>query len=659
MQGDQQEVHLRDYWRVVLKRRWTVLSVFVILVSTATIATFTMKPVYRSSAQLLIERENPNVVSIEDVLAVDAASTDYYQTQYEILKSENLARRVIHKLDLGHRREFVSGTSGGWRSLFSPAAESAAPEPDPEAQERHLIGAFQGRLQVTPKRNSRLVTVSFDSLDPRLSAEAVNTLAEEYIQYSIETKISASREARTWLDLQVEEMREKVRKAEEAFEDFKQTIPQRIMARVASSTATGEMENRPEVVNSPFIQELRAEEIKLSAKLAEISKKYGPKHPQIIQLTSQLDTLRERMGREIKRVVAAVLIEESPEYLLLKREAEANRHLYEVLLTRLKETTVTENLPQSNIVIVDQAQVPEFPVRPRKRTNVLLSIVLGLACGIGLAFFFEYLNNTIEGPEDIDRLLRVPFLGAVPAVRKPRADRPVETMMIHSSHSPQAEAYRTIRTGLRLALADRQPRVILVTSPAPFDGKTTTSTNLAIAMAQAGSSVLLMDGDLRKPSIHQFFDLDNGKGLSSILIGEGSIENTIRQTSTPLLSLLSTGPLPPNPAELLGSQRMKDFIAGISDRFDRIVIDSAPLMPVADSILLAMLADGVVLVVKESATRRDIAVNACRRLAESNAKILGAVLNNVDMKHGGYYFYPYYRYSHAENDSQASGSRPA
>ncbi len=649
-----QQPHLRDYLRVLHKRRWTVIAAFIMVVTVVTIATFTTTPVYRATAQLLIDRDDPNVVSIQEVLAVDAASMGYYQTQYEILKSENLARRVVNRLHLERHPDFAAIPQEDGKSLFEKSGASEPLVESPKAREKRLIRGFRGALKVSPIRNSQLVNLSFESHDPKLSADAVNALSDEYIRYSMEVKFEASREARVWLDSEVEEMRAKVEKAEGAFESFKQTIPRQIMSRVESGTATREMENRPEVVNNAFIQELRAEEIKLSARLSELSTKYGPRHPQIIQLSSQLSTLRDLMDREIKRVVAAVIIVQSPEYLLRKREAETNRKLYEVLLTRLKETTITENLPQSNIHIVDIAQVPDHPVKPRKRRNLLFSVVMGLMLGTGLAFFFEYLDNTIKSPEEIERYMRVPFLGAVPTARKAKNGGAIELIMAHTPKSPHAEAYRTIRTGVLLAMAERQPRVILVTSPGPLEGKTTTAANLAVAMAQSGSSVLLIDGDLRKPRIHRVFEQDNAKGLSTVLVGETSLEVAVRQSAFPLLSLLTTGPLPPNPAELLGSKRMRDLISDLSKQFDRIVIDSPPAVPVTDSILLGMLCDGVLLVIKESHTTKDMAVNAGRRLADSRTKILGAVLNDVDLKRNGYYYYPYYRYYERENEEVRS-----
>jgi succinoglycan biosynthesis transport protein ExoP len=650
----EQEVHLRDYLRVLQKRRWTVIAFFVILVTTVAVGTFTARPVYRSAVQILIERENPNVVSIQEVLAIDATATDYYQTQYEILKSETLARRVIQRLQLDRHPEFQESASDPDGSSQTATEEKG----------RRLLKAFLSNLTISPIRNSRLVKVEYDSHDPQLAAQIANTLAAEYISYNMELKLKAVQQAGDWLRQRVDEMQAKVRESEEAFERFKETIPAQITAQVESKAAMKEMESRPEVVNNKFIQELRTEEIRLTSKRSELSEKYGPKHPQMIQLQSELATLRDKLEREIKRLVGAVKVEESPQYLLLKREADANRQLYEVLLKRLKETVLTESLPRSNIQVVDPAQPSQSPIKPKKGMNLLLAVIVGLTMGAGLAFFFEYLDNTIKSPEDIERVIAAPLLGIVPSAGRSKKPARLSGMPVHSietilsvePHSSYAEAYRTIRTGVLLSSAERPPKIVLVTSPGAMEGKTTTATNLAIAMAQAGSSTLLIDADLRKPRIHQLFaqenfekDSDdtlnrNAKGLGPVLVGETTLEAAIRQTPIPLLSILTSGPIPPNPAELLGSHRMRDLIGELAKTFDRIIIDSPPLVPVTDATLLAMLCDGVVLVVKESQTTKHLAITARTRLAEAKAKLLGVVLNDVNLRKGGSHYYPYYQY---------------
>ena len=343
------------------------------------------------------------------------------------------------------------------------------------------------------------------------------------------------------------------------------------------------------------------------------------------------------------------MVEESSEFLLLKREAETNRKLYETLLIRLKETTVTENIPQSNIHVVDEGQIPDFPVRPRKRMNILLSMIMGSMLGVGLAFFFEYLDNTIKGPEDIDKVLGIPFLGPIPSATRGGSDRSIDLVVLSAPKSSHSEAYRAIRAGLLLSMADHPPKKILITSPGILEGKTTTAANLAVAMAQAGNSTLLIDADLRKPRLHRLFDQDNSKGLSTLLVGESTFEVTLRQTQVPLLSILSSGPIPPNPAELLGSQKMRDVLSEASKRFDRIILDTPPVGPVSDALSLATMCDGVVFIIRESQTSKELAAISKKRLADANAKFLGVVLNDVKRLRHGYYYLDYY---HEEGEDE-------
>ena len=646
-----QDVHLRDYLRVIRNRRWTVIAFFLILVTSVTVWTFTTRPVFQSTVQLLIDRDNPNVVSIQEVLAVDATATDYYQTQYEILKSEMLAKRVIKRLRLDRAPEFEAGRPNPlWESVVqlwagagaAPAGQEAAVESEDERQ-RRLVRAFLLRVEVKPIRNSRLVKVALSAYDPNTAALMANTLAEEFINYNLEAKLQAAQRAAGWLQDQVTEMQTKMRFSEDALGRYKTDIPAQVMAQVSSQATMKELESRPEVVNNGFIQELKGEEIKLTAKQAELSVKFGPKHPQMIQVETELRTLRDKLEREMKRVVGAVKAEDSPQFQLLKREAETNRQLYDVLLKRFKETALTESIPRNNIQIVDPAVPAERAYKPNKRMNVMLAVIVALAGGIGLAFFLEYLDNTIKTPEDIERVLKLPLLGMVPQRRKQREGGGIDRVVAHDPRSAHAEAYRTIRTGILLSVAERQPRSILVTSPGPNEGKSATAINLAIAMAQSGNSVVLVDADLRKPRISQVLALENTRGLSQVLVGELMLDLALKTTQVPLLSAVLSGPIPPNPAELLGAQRMRDTLAELARRFDRVIIDSPPVLPVTDAIILAAACDGVVLVTKEGETAREPAQLAVRRLQEVKARVLGVVLNGVGGTSPYYYAgYPYY-----------------
>lgn len=646
----EQEIHLRDYLRVVKNRRWTVVAFFLIVVTVVAVVTWTARPVYQSTVQLLIDRDNPNVVSIQEVLAVDATATDYYQTQYEILKTEMLARRVIALLDLTNAAEFAAAPPNPvleWIRGWFPAGTETSSNPSPDsaaaARERQVVRAFLERVEVKPIRNSRLVKVSVNGYDPALAARMANALADEYISYNLEAKLGAAQRATNWLTGQVDEMQAKVRASEDALEAYKVAVPAQVMAEVETPNGLRQLESRPEVVNNAFIQGLKGEEIKLAAKEAELSKKFGPKHPQMIQVRTELAALRGNLDKEVRRLLGAVKVEDAPQFQLLKREAETNRQIYEVLLKRHKETTLTESIPRNNIQVVDPAVLPDGPTKPRKRMNMVLAVVIGLVGGMGLAFFVEYLDNSIKSSEDVERILGFPLLGLVPERRKGKDVLPIETVVTQDPRSVHAEAYRTIRTGVMLSVADRPPKTILVTSPGPEEGKSVTAANLATAMAQAGNSVVIVDADLRKPRIFEIFGMDNARGLGPALVGEIMLDFAVRPTASPLLSVITSGPVPPNPAELLGGKRMQEVLEELGRRFDRIVIDSPPLVPVTDATVLAAFCDGVVLVVKEGVTTRELATEARRRLLDAKARVLGVVLNGVGSRQAGYpYYYAYY-----------------
>lgn len=625
MRGSE-EFHLRNYLRILSKRKWAVITFFTILVVTVIIVTYSMRPVYRTTAQILIERDDPHVVSIQDVLAIDATTTDYYQSQYEILKSDTLSMRVIRRLDLDKQ---VGSFPGFSRQ---------------QSSEKAFLVTFQKNLIIDPLRNSRIVRIGFTSYDPTQAVKVVNTLTEEYISYSMEMKINASQEAVKWLTSRVDEMREKVRESEEAFENHRESLSAKIAKEMRSSSVLSEHESRPEVVKNEHIQNLKTEEIKLFATLAQLTHKYGPRHPQIIQVTSQLAALRERIREEISKVVGALKIEESPKYLLLKREAEANRELYEILLKRLKETALTETLPRSNIHVIDSARLPHKPVSPRKGLHVLLAVILGLMLGSGSAFFLEYLDNTVKNQEDIEQHLQLPLLGVVPSAMT-KEKKVIETITAVSPKSILSEAYRTIRTGVFLSSVDESTKTLLVTSAGPLEGKTTTAVNLAIAMAQAERKVLLVDADLRRPRLHKIFDLDNSEGLTTSLLDRQGGRPLPRETGIPFLYVLTSGPVPPNPAELLGSMKMRETLIELREQFDKIILDSPPLIPVADAIILAALSDEVILVVRGSYTVKRVVQEGKRRLEESKGKILGVVLNGISREEDGYYPSYYYDYA--------------
>ena len=728
----QEKVDLRDYLRVFLKRRWTILTVFAVTVLTVTIHAFTAMPVYKATTRLILDKENPNVVSIQEVMAVDASGTDYYQTQYKIIESRSVARDVIRRLRLQENEEFspkpkdtflsnvktfvVQTLTSAVDTLASLFRKEKAPgEPsEQEEADNTLISAFLARVDVSPIRNSRLVDVSFEAKDPVLSAKAVNTLAAAYIDQNLETKLKAVQDAVRWLQTRIEEERKKVEKAEQALlkykeqhdivTDFSSDVEKVTAQKLAQlNTQVVEAESRrveaetryqqaaamsgspemldsvPEVLNNDLIRQIKSMEVDLYKRMSELSKKYGEQHPQMIAIESELKTLQKRKAQEITRVIHSLrneykvaeakekslksalekqkresldLNQKAIQYTVLSREAESAKQMYDLLIKRFKETSLTEDMRTGNIRIIDRAEVPKSPVRPKKLFNLLLAVLLGSVAGTGLAFFFEYLDNTIKLPEDIQKYLRVPYLGPVPAMAfngKPENNERPELVTQHSPKSTASEAYRGIRTSILFSSAEKQPQVLLVSSAAPQEGKTSTALNLAITMAQTGGKVVLLDCDMRKPSLHRVFGVPKDKGMSSILVGNCEVKDALLNTPVPYLDMIPCGPIPPNPSEILGSPRMAKLLELLRQSYTRVIIDTPPITAVTDALVIGRLVDGAVVVVRAGATPREIVRNGLTQLKAVSSPILGVVLNGVDMDRDGYYYYQYYYYYYGED----------
>jgi capsular exopolysaccharide synthesis family protein len=442
------------------------------------------------------------------------------------------------------------------------------------------------------------------------------------------------------------------------------------------------LDSVPEVLNNDLIRQIKSMEVDLYKRMSELSKKYGEQHPQMIAIESELKTLQKRKAQEITRVIHSLrneykvaearekslkaalekqkresldLNQKAIQYTVLSRETESARQMYDLLIKRFKETSLTEDMRTGNIRIIDRAEVPKTAVRPKKMFNILLALLLGLVAGTGLAFFFEYLDNTIKLPEDIQKYLREPYLGPVPAMTldgNPQGSEKPELVTLHSPKSTASEAYRGIRTSLLFSSADKPPQVVLVSSAAPQEGKTSTALNLAITMAQTGGKVILLDCDMRKPSLHKVFGLPRDKGMSSILVGNCEVKDALLNTPVPNLDIIPCGPIPPNPSEILGSPRMARLLELLRKSYSRVIIDTPPVTAVTDAAVIGRLVDGAVVVVRAGATPREIVRNGLIQLKAVNSPILGVVLNGVDMDRDGSYYYQYYYYYYGEDGSK-------
>jgi succinoglycan biosynthesis transport protein ExoP len=634
------EINLRDYLRVILKRRWAALSVFVVVVVTITVGSFAMKPVYRATCRVLIERENPNTVKIEEMLAVDANSTDYYQTQYGILESRLLAQRAIKELGLEDYPEFNPKPKNGWFSILSPFPTHEGGELS--EREDKLIKAYVSRLTIKPIRNSRLVDISFDSHDPELAAQLANTHARLYMEYNLERKFIISQDAVQWLNKKIQEIpkepdssghgnlgerdnliAQNLRNLNDALTQAKAdgNKGRKLYTELNESSAQNpsSIGSVTEVLRNPLIQELKAQLVKLEGELSENSMKYGSKHPQMIRLNSQIAQVRAKIAQEMSRI------------------------------TQGSDTENRINLAKeiSLISIVDPARAPDSPARPKKLLNILLAVVVGLAGGVGLAFFFEYLDPSIKNSEEIEAQLGMPFLGHVENINSVASGKNNGALItLHDPTSHIAEEFRTISMNILFSIPDKPGKIIIITSALAEEGKTTTAANLAIVMAQIGKRVLLIDADMRKPVIHTLFDVEKAPGLSDFLAQDVALSSLIVRTSIKDLSIISAGTSPPNPSVLLLSPKMAGFIEGMKKKYDLVIIDSPPTMMLSDTPAMAPAADGVVMVIKSGVTPRPTVQKAVQQLVQANAKLTGAVLNCHDIKGEGYYYHYYRDYYH-------------
>ncbi len=708
-----------------------IIALIVIPVIFTLIQSFTTRPVYRGTATLQINVDNPQIVDLKEVFAINMWATDYYQTQYKILESHSLAKRVIQKMKLWEHPEFLppppspfekwktsvqSDLLNSIRSLspFSQPNSHLPPKSSLNAEEKGsedekefpLLGQFLSKLKIEPIKESRLVKVHFDSFSPELSTRVPNLLAKEFIQMNLEARLDTKEQAKEWLTKQLDELRSRVESSDEALQKFgsqndilsvdgKENITLTRLNELNEALAKAESERMakeaiyrqissekgfkavalPSILENKLIQELKQSYIQLETQYNKLSETFKPNHPEIIRLKNQMETVEKSLNLETAKIIAGIkneyesslrkeslirnsfaeqkrqamaMQQRSIQYNILKREAETNKDLYKNLLQRVKEIGISAGFNGSSIQIVDYSEKPKGPFQPYHQRKVLLAAMIGLFLGIGFAFLLEYFDNTIKTPEEVDQRFQLPFLGSVPeiscqkrnqlSVRK-SSSRPslsVELIMCNQPRSMLAEAYRNIRTSLLLSFSERPPKRMLVTSPSPLQGKTTTLINTAISLSQTGARVLIIDGDMRKPRIHKVFGDKNRVGLSDCLSGGADLSSVIRKSDIENIYFIPAGPIPPNPSELLGSKLFREIMEVLAQRFDHILIDAPPVLGFADSIVLSSVVDGVILVILFGRTQRIALQRAKDSLLHADAKILGVVINRVNKDLSGY-----------------------
>lgn len=671
------QINLRQYWHMVLERRWLVITAFVSVLLLTAIYLFRAKPVYESTVRLQIDRDSGNVLNIKDAIALDSREQDYLQTQYKNLQGRTLLESVVKKLHL---------------------------EQDPRyAGARDKVAALQGDVTIVPIRLSRLVDVRVQHTDPKAAETIAQKLAEMFIEENKEQRAHQASEAYTWLKDEVESSKNKVTEAEEAVAKYRSTksvsiedsdniIRQSLvqaqsdLGKLRTETQMAEqeieqvdqllkegkpIESIPAVAQSQTVQALRKEIALKEGALAGLLKRYRDKWPAVIDARSQIQKLSESLQEECekqittirnhaeilkqqeKQLVKAVqeqeqkllsLNQERIKYDVLKRDAENSKTIYTTLLNRFRETELTSKLTPENMSIRDRASEPLRPVKPRVAITIVLGFMGGLGVALALAFFVSYLDDSIKSQDDVENYLRLPFLGYIPNIK---ANSVVERDLQAHLHpqSNAAEGFRTIRATISLTHKPDQFRVLAITSTIPSEGKSLVASNLAVVHAQTGLRTLLVDADLRRPSVHKAFQLHSPVGLSAYLMkNTEDLDEIIHNTEVPNLDVVCCGSVPSTPSELIGSARMMEFIEKVRGRYDRVILDCPPVSAVSDPLVIAAMSDGVIYVTKFNKIRREHGRKSVARIQNAGIHILGLVINDIDFEGKDSYYYSYYYY---------------
>jgi succinoglycan biosynthesis transport protein ExoP len=723
-----EELDLRRLLFTVLRYKWSILAFAITVSVLASLWAYSLVPIYRATASLLIESEEAKVVSIEDVYGMPGGNWEYYETQLHILKSRALAEKVFGALDLVKHPEYLPNNKpkssiaifdfNKWLMNLFPDGLIEKDRPrvpfDESMRKNILIDGLMGRLGIELLQDSQIIAISYDSMYPELSAKVPNALADAYINSFLEADLEKTQKATNWITIRTSDLRKKFEESEKQLQAFieKENIvdvegvntlaAQELGAltgsllearrkrsetealyqqvkKIKGSNSLEQLESLPAILNHPLISGGGAYHSRTDAqrKVSELSKRYGPKHPKMIAALADLSSTESDLRKQIDNIAKSVakdyeiaIAEESHlnqamnqtksevrdtnknsyQLAALQREVETNRQLYEVFLTRFKETAATSDLQPVNARIIDTAVIPRAPYKPNRKRIVLIAFLLSLGLGIGLVLLIEHLDNTFKDSGSLEDKLKLPVLGVLPKLKSWGLHRSAMHLFVKDYKSGFAESIRTIRTGIMLSNIDIDKKVIVVTSSVPGEGKSLVSSNLAAAVAQM-KKTLLIDADMRKPVVAEAYKLGkSAKGLSELVSMTAELSDCIHKTDIKRLDILPSGIVPPNPLELLASNRFKLVIEELKKHYDYIIIDSAPVVAVSDPRVLARIADGLVFVVKADETTFQLAKKGIKRLLEQDTHVIGTVLNQVSprkkSKYGDYdnNYYSYYGY---------------
>jgi polysaccharide biosynthesis transport protein len=691
----ERDIHFRDYLDILRKRKYLILGFFFGMVIVSAVISVLMTPIYRATTILQITQDNPAALMGErdPFSALYASETQgrFYETQYMLLNSLPMAYKIIDTLNLLDHPEFK-------------AVREAKPDETPQVLKNKVANMVLAGLEIKPLKKSYLVEVAYESPDKSLTQQIVNVIADEYTQFSMETRRKSYELIRKWLDGELHSLATKVEDSEKKvyahsqqkdfltledkenptiskYVDLSMLLTKAESERMAKEAQFQETKKKGEdasfITGNPLVQQLRKDIIAQEAKVASLSKIFGENYPQLQAEQGNLKELNSRLNNEIKRIRASVeadynttkqaekLVREALEthkgkvgelqnnlvkYHILKRDMQTNEQLYQALLARMKETSVASTMVASNLAVISPAELPFEPFKPKKRLNVLIAALVGLVGGVGLAFLVEFFDDSLKTAEEVERVCHLPILGVVPLLtskgKELTGKRQLDLITLTHPKSMIAEAIRQARTSLMLSALGGAPGVLVFTSPNPSEGKTTLAINLAISMALNDRKVVLIDTDMRKPGVHSIFHLSPVPGLSNYLTGTASVSEIMRPSEIPNLMVIPAGAVPPSPTEILSSRTFEDLLLKLREDFDHLIIDTPPIVEFADGRIVSTMAGGTVLVFRNHFTTRKAANLARKLLSEVNSKVLGVIFNMATANRLGYggYYYGYYKY---------------
>jgi len=682
---EKRDVHLLDYWRAIWRGRWTILSIFVVVVTLVALGTFTQKPMYRASATVEIMPQSRKVTPLAEIAEVGStqfgwfAEERYFNTQYEIIRSRDVAQRVFDSLDLYNHPFFKTSN-------------------DP-------IGVLTSMIEVEPLKETGIVEISLEGENPEEVASWVNTIAEAYVDRNIGQVVEATSKALKALLSEIAPLREKLEDSQRDTFEFaeranlyvpenQQTITNgRLSALQVELTETqikkaelegllkqvdsvrenhGSFENIQQISSDPVVQELYRAKVGLEREYKRLLVTFKDRHLRVLEKQKEIEEINDKISSEVERLIGGLRSQyellkdreakmskaidqtraeslqvnrKASSYEMVKGEATETKRIYDLISTRVKEIDLSSSLLSNNLHILDKAPVPKVPVRPRKVLNMVVGLLLGLMLGVGTVFFLDYLDNTIRTSEDVEHYLKLNLLAIVPK-------------QAEGTQSAVKEAYQTLRTSLLFSRKNRAANTVLITSAGPQEGKSCTTVNVARTLATSGERVIIVDCDLRRPAIHQRLNLSRDNGITNyILSAEGDDwRNYIKETDQKNLYALTCGPIPPNPADVFGHERFLGLLKELRANFDWVFIDSPPVVSLADSMILASLTDMVAFVVRHNENDKDLIRRCVMNVRKINPNVIGAVLNNVDLDRShykDYYYVGYYYYGESTGTKKA------